>query len=1312
MKNVILRKMLASVLTATTIITFVPIKASASWIKDHFGNWNWIENGYKSIGWKNINGNWYYFDNSGIMRTGWINDWGYWYYADSNGAIQNGIVEIDGNTYAFDNKGVMQTGKISINGLTYEFNEKGYAIGDNIPTPTKYFDKRNNLLPYGSKPPYATSNNISDDSEDDIFKDVETIKVRYRVTFDTDGGSSIPAVTNIKSGKTIDLPKEPTKEGYKFDGWYKDDDFDREFTEDTKVQSNMKVYAKWIKEDSEDNQGSGNSSSTDKSVIINDVQVVVGEKESDIGTVKVSAKAINYSGITETTIELLNKETNEVKKTQKINIGGSGYINFVFTGIEKGTYYAKVTVGKVSSNSSQFTVLSKDEISNSDVIKDMNELRLQDISLVINDLKLPLKGSRGSNIKWTSEKPQIINENTGEVNRPDGIGTEAVKLTATISKDGSDTVTKEFIAYVKKFNLILGESVTNINNAAETGNSDNEKILAVKNQLTTTAMVNIGVSDSKYKEYSNLKLNSVDEKNQIYQIEVAKSIYNNIKENKYISGDSDENVCKKELEDEALVLSEKFDYAVSEQSNLKRQNEDKIESDEKIKEAKEKLTKVINEQYEDGALRQKLKAKIDENTKESFSRYMLALTRAIEVEGDEKNSLSSIESATQYLNSSKESLTGAYLVTVELKKNGLPWSDFKGTITFKRGTSNVSIDSEVTGGSSYKATLTNGQYSIFVNGEFTGETITISNKTENKVLNYYTVRFEMKKPDIIDGKITAKYGNTINGYVEVQSKEPILNRDNNELILAVDATSNYTNEFRYVWTKLDGTSLDNSKYNSQSARLSIADISKLSMPDSNGYYKNDLICEVNPNELIISNINGVVNDNLGNSTITAKVYEYKNEEKTVELFKDGILFAKKTGNDVTVDSSGNLKADFNGLEKGSYKIKVRIGNLERESTGSFYVNRIDQSILDALKLINEAMKNDATDNDRTSLRNLFNLSNINKCLISIGLNLEEYSKLVESSNKYTTEVAKAVYRPLEYGVNDVSIIAKAFNDEVAKQMSIKKTDDTNSAAAESLKNAKEALKKALDNAMEADRVTWKKKETDYTEESFKNYVFAVMNAIKIEQKALATVSEITVATKNLTDAENALKNGYEATINIKKDGNSYDGIGTITLKKFENGSFKDKINGNNVGLGTIKTKRIESGYYNIFVNGKDTGVKFQIGNGGTNSEVLEYYTFNFNLTSTNSINIGSSGVELTEVNNRLQGNDKNKVIKSGDIVLKGNNISIKITPSMMSGIYGVNDFVYTWTGEKDVSTSTINTATAYNIASKLDITCNVKPKIL
>ena len=70
---------------------------------------------------------------------------------------------------------------------------------------------------------------------------------RYRLTFETNGGTAVNQVS-MKSGSVIDLSKyETTREGYIFDGWYADSDLTEKVTSVT-LKHNQTVYAKWIEE--------------------------------------------------------------------------------------------------------------------------------------------------------------------------------------------------------------------------------------------------------------------------------------------------------------------------------------------------------------------------------------------------------------------------------------------------------------------------------------------------------------------------------------------------------------------------------------------------------------------------------------------------------------------------------------------------------------------------------------------------------------------------------------------------------------------------------------------------------------------------------------------------------------------------------------------------------------------------------------------------------------------------------------------------------------------------------------------------------
>ena len=67
------------------------------------------------------------------------------------------------------------------------------------------------------------------------------------VSFKTNGGTQIQSV-KVDKGNCIDEPTQPTREGYTFDGWYIDSDFEEEFDFTTPIDKNVTLYAKWTSE--------------------------------------------------------------------------------------------------------------------------------------------------------------------------------------------------------------------------------------------------------------------------------------------------------------------------------------------------------------------------------------------------------------------------------------------------------------------------------------------------------------------------------------------------------------------------------------------------------------------------------------------------------------------------------------------------------------------------------------------------------------------------------------------------------------------------------------------------------------------------------------------------------------------------------------------------------------------------------------------------------------------------------------------------------------------------------------------------------
>ena len=173
MKSLNLKKLVAMALTLATITAVSPVAASAAWKQDAKGWWNTEGNSW-SIGWRQIDGTWYHFDEtgymstgwvidysagygqwyfmdqsgamktgwmqdagkwyflqpSGAMKTGWINDAGTWYFAEASGSMLTGVIKVDGQTYYLQSNGAMATGAVEINGTKYTFAANGACIGD------------------------------------------------------------------------------------------------------------------------------------------------------------------------------------------------------------------------------------------------------------------------------------------------------------------------------------------------------------------------------------------------------------------------------------------------------------------------------------------------------------------------------------------------------------------------------------------------------------------------------------------------------------------------------------------------------------------------------------------------------------------------------------------------------------------------------------------------------------------------------------------------------------------------------------------------------------------------------------------------------------------------------------------------------------------------------------------------------------------------------------------------------------------------------------------------------------------------------
>lgn len=68
----------------------------------------------------------------------------------------------------------------------------------------------------------------------------------YTITFNSKGGSDVPSQTDLMYGDHVAEPEPPTREGYTFTGWYRDENCESPFDfENTIVNASATLYAGW-----------------------------------------------------------------------------------------------------------------------------------------------------------------------------------------------------------------------------------------------------------------------------------------------------------------------------------------------------------------------------------------------------------------------------------------------------------------------------------------------------------------------------------------------------------------------------------------------------------------------------------------------------------------------------------------------------------------------------------------------------------------------------------------------------------------------------------------------------------------------------------------------------------------------------------------------------------------------------------------------------------------------------------------------------------------------------------------------------------
>lgn len=139
-------------------------------------------------------------------------------------------------------------------------------------------------------------------------------KVTYTVTFDSQGGSAVESAV-VEENKTVVKPNNPTKSGYKFDGWYVNLDDKEAYDFSKKVTGDMTLKAKWSASatGNEDNSTTtttkNNSTTTKKSAVSvtgvklnkSTLTITEGNSETLVATVtpsKATNKKVTWSSST------------------------------------------------------------------------------------------------------------------------------------------------------------------------------------------------------------------------------------------------------------------------------------------------------------------------------------------------------------------------------------------------------------------------------------------------------------------------------------------------------------------------------------------------------------------------------------------------------------------------------------------------------------------------------------------------------------------------------------------------------------------------------------------------------------------------------------------------------------------------------------------------------------------------------------------------------------------------------------------------------------------------------------------------------
>ena len=95
--------------------------------------------------------------------------------------------------------------------------------------------------------PFSTDDILDLTYEGEVYGNIYAVFEKgVEVTFETNGGTNVDGVI-IRKGTKVGVPENPTKDGYRFGGWYLSNTYLTEFDFNTELTEDTTIYAKWIK---------------------------------------------------------------------------------------------------------------------------------------------------------------------------------------------------------------------------------------------------------------------------------------------------------------------------------------------------------------------------------------------------------------------------------------------------------------------------------------------------------------------------------------------------------------------------------------------------------------------------------------------------------------------------------------------------------------------------------------------------------------------------------------------------------------------------------------------------------------------------------------------------------------------------------------------------------------------------------------------------------------------------------------------------------------------------------------------------------